>query len=201
MVSNADHGTRPTVGRPRDGVLTQRILQAAREELATAGVDNFSIRQVAQRAGVTRKAVVTRWSDAEELLRDALGAIDELQFEATGDLSRDLTELGALFISGLESGALDLQLRVTADAIDHPEVYAELQRRVEKPMSRALAHTFKAAQESGQVRDGDVTWLVRAFVGALLATTFGQPGRAVPSAADLAELVAEMRAWAMSRVD
>ncbi|EHB50325.1 regulatory protein TetR [Mycolicibacterium rhodesiae JS60] len=182
-------------------MLTERILQAAREELATAGVDNFSIRQVAQRAGVTRKAVTARWGDAEELLRAALGAIDELQFDPTGDLSRDLTELGALFISGLESGALDLQLRVTADAIDHPGVYAELQRRVEEPMSRALARAFRAAQKSGQVRDGDVTWLVRAFVGSLLATTFGQPERAVPSSADLTELIGEIRKWAAPQAE
>ncbi|WP_059022333.1 TetR/AcrR family transcriptional regulator [Mycobacterium sp. M26] len=195
-MGTADHATRPSVGRPRDGALTQRILQAARQELAIAGVDNFSIRQVAQRAGVTRKAVAARWSNAEELLRAALGAIDELQFEPTGDLASDLMELGALFISGLESGALDLQLRVTADAFDHPEIYAELQRRVERPMSHALTRAFKAAQKSGQVRSGDVTWLVRAFVGALLATTFGQPGRSAPSTADLAELVAEMRTWA-----
>ncbi|EID11755.1 TetR/AcrR family transcriptional regulator [Mycolicibacterium phlei] len=183
------------VGRPRDETLTRRILDAAREELTAAGVDGFSIRQVARRAQVTRKAVAVRWSSAEELLLDAMGAIDELTFEPTGDLERDLTELGRKFIAGLESGALDLQLRVTADAPQHPEVYASLQQHVLLPMSRALVATFKAAQVSGQVREGDISWLVRGFVGALLAQTFQLPGRAAPSEEDLRELVAEIKRW------
>ncbi len=183
------------MGRPRDETLTRRILDAAREELTAAGVDGFSIRQVARRAQVTRKAVAVRWSSAEELLLDAMGAIDELTFEPTGDLERDLTELGRKFIAGLESGALDLQLRVTADAPQHPEVYASLQQHVLLPMSRALVATFKAAQVSGQVREGDISWLVRGFVGALLAQTFQLPGRAAPSEEDLRELVAEIKRW------
>jgi AcrR family transcriptional regulator len=183
------------VGRPRDEALTARILDAARQELAAVGVDGFSVRQVARRAQVTRKAIMGRWPTADGLLHDALGAIDELQFEPTGDLATDLTELGELFIAGLRSGALDLQLRVTADAPEHPQVYDILRRHVEEPMSRALGKAFRAAQDSGQVRGGDVAWLIRGFVGALLARTFQQPRRVPPSSVDLQELVAEMQQW------
>ncbi|MCV7282399.1 TetR/AcrR family transcriptional regulator [Mycolicibacterium flavescens] len=182
-------------GRPRDEALTGRILDAARDELTAAGVDGFSIRQVARRAGVTRKAVTARWAGADELLHDAMGAIDELEFEPTGDLERDLTELGRKFIDGLASGALDLQLRVTADAPQHPEVYEALQQHVLLPMSRALVAAFKSAQTSGQVRDGDISWLVRGFVGALLAQTFQLPGRVAPSEQDLRELIVEVKRW------
>ncbi|MEP9417070.1 TetR/AcrR family transcriptional regulator [Gordonia sp. VNQ95] len=198
-MSTVETGARAPVGRPRDEALTRRILAAARQELAAAGVENFSVRQVAARANVTRKAVAARWPSADELLRAAVGVIDEVEFVASGDLATDLTELGTVFISRLKSEALDVQLRVTADAIEHPEVYAELQRRVEKPMSRALTQAFKAAQESGQMRPGDITWFVRAFVGALLATAFGQPGRAAPSSDDLDQLVAEVTKWAAVR--
>lgn len=194
MTTASNDGSK-RVGRPRDEVLTRRILDAARDELTAAGVDGFSIRQVARRAEVTRKAVAARWSSADELLHDAMGAIDELEFEPTGDLERDLTELGRTFIAGLESGALDLQLRVTADAPQHPEVYAALQQHVLLPMSHALVAAFKAAQASGQVRDGDIAWLVRGFVGALLSQTFQLPQRAAPSEADLRELVAEVKKW------
>jgi AcrR family transcriptional regulator len=195
-VTTADIERPNRAGRPRSQALTQRILAAAREELATVGVDSFSIRQVARRADVSRKAVAARWPRAHDLLRDALGAIDELEFEPSGDLGNDLLELGQLFIEGLESGALDLQLRVTAEAPQHPEVYGELQRHVLEPMSQALMRAFHAAQRSGQVRDGKVTWLVRAFVGALLARTFQRPGRAAPTTSDLKELVAELQRWA-----
>ena len=194
-MTSANGGAQNRLGRPRDEALTARILSAARQEVAAAGVEGFSIRQVARRAQVTRKAVIARWPSAIELLHDAMGAIDELRFEPTGDLAEDLTELGEVFIAGLTSGALDLQLRVTADASEHPEVYGELQRHVLEPMSHALVCAFRAAQDTGQVRRGDVAWLVRAFVGALLSRTFQQSGRAAPSSADLQELVAEIGQW------
>lgn len=194
-MTTADDGARNRVGRPRDETLTARIVEAARDELAAVGVDGFSVRQVARRAGVTRKAIASRWPDAGQLLNDALGAIDDLRFEPTGDLTADLTVLGELFIAGLSSGALDLQLRVTADAPEHPEVYEALQTHVQEPMSHAVVRAFKAAQSSGQVRDGDVTWLVRGFVGALLARTFQGPERTWPSSQELRELVAEVRMW------
>ncbi|MET7772521.1 TetR/AcrR family transcriptional regulator [Nocardia sp. NPDC005366] len=186
-------------GRPRDESLTPRILDAARKELAASGVEGFSIRQVALRAGVTRKAVAGRWSSADELLLEAMGAIDALRFEPTGDLEKDLTALGELFIASLSSGALDLQLRVTADSSQYPEVYARLQKHVLAPMSDALVAAFRAAQETGQVREGSVSWLVRAFVGALLSRTFQRAGRAAPTARDLAELVAEIRQWSVPK--
>ncbi|QRY42663.1 TetR/AcrR family transcriptional regulator [Mycolicibacterium boenickei] len=194
-MTTADEGARNRVGRPRDEALTERIIEAARDELAAAGVDGFSVRQVARRAGVTRKAVTSRWPEPGQLLNDALGAIDDLTFEPTGDLSADLTRLGESFIAGLASGALDLQLRVTADAPQHPEVYEALQTHVQEPMSHAVVRAFKAAQLSGQVREGDVTWLVRGFVGALLARTFQGPHRASPSSHEVRELVAEVRLW------
>lgn len=186
-------------GRPRDGALTRRILDAARDELGAAGIEGFSIRQVALRAGVSRKSVTVRWAKSEDLLRDAMGAIDRPKFVPSGDLSTDLMELGTQFTDGLRSGALDLQLRVSADASQHPEVYAALQRHVLEPMSHALVAAFRAAQQSGQVRDGDVAWLVRAFVGALLARTFQQSDRAVPTSVDVAELVTEICCWAAPR--
>lgn len=186
-------------GRPRDESLTPRILDAARKELAASGVEGFSIRQVARRAGVTRKAVAGRWSSADDLLLEAMGAIDALRFEPTGDLEKDLTTLGELFIASLSSGALDLQLRVTADSSQHPEAYARLQKHVLAPMSDALVAAFRAAQQTGQVRGGSVSWLVRAFVGALLSRAFQRAGRAAPTAGDLAELVAEIRQWSEPR--
>ena len=186
-------------GRPRDGELTERILDAARNELAAAGIEGFSIRQVALRAGVSRKSVTVRWARSEDLLADAMGAVDMPKFVPSGDLSADLMHLGTQFADGLGSGALDLQLRVSADASRHPEVYAALQRHVLDPMSHALVAAFRAAQVAGQVREGDVAWLVRAFVGAMLARTFQHVDRKPPTTADVAELVEEIANWAAPR--
>ncbi|OLL20297.1 MULTISPECIES: TetR/AcrR family transcriptional regulator [unclassified Rhodococcus (in: high G+C Gram-positive bacteria)] len=183
-------------GRRRDESLTVRILEAAREEIATVGAADFSIRQVARRAEVSRKTITARWQNADELLLAAIGAIDLVEFEPTGDLESDLFTLGAMFVDGLRSDTLELQLRLTADAGKHPEAYSLLQRHVLEPRSRALAAALRAAQKTGQIRDGEVTWLVRAFFGALLSCTFQHPNRSSPSADELRELIAQMKSWA-----
>lgn len=183
-------------GRPVDESLRPRILTAARAELADAGIDGFSVRRVAARAGVSRNAITARWSTAESLLKDSLGEIASMEFESSGDLRSDLLTLGTRFVDGLASGALDIQLRVAADAPRHPELYQRLQSRVLQPMSDGLVSAFTSAQEAGQIGQGDVTWLVRAFVGAILARTFQRPGRAAPSDRDLRELVDEVVRWA-----
>ncbi len=184
-----------TRGRPKDESLRPRILDAAREELADAGVEGFSIRRVAARAGVSRNAVAARWSSTESLLEDALGEIATFTFETSGDLHTDLLTLGARFIDNLASGSLDIQLRVAADAQRHPDTFARLQQRVLQPMSEALVAAFESAQQSGQIQPGEVTWLVRAFVGAILARTFQRQDREVPTTTDLRELVDEVLRW------
>ena len=188
----------PSRGRRPDETLTPRILQAAREELAQVGAAGFSIRQVASRAGVSRNAIAARWSSTDELLRDALGDISALEFETSGDLAADLRLLGRQFIAGLESGVLEIQLRVAADAERHPETYARMQERVLAPMSEELVSAFRSAQHRGQMTPGDVSWLVRAFVGAILARTFQGSGLTVPTPGELAELVSQVVRWARS---
>lgn len=183
-------------GRRRDEALTARILEAAREEIATAGAADFSIRQVARRAEVSRKTIAARWKNSDELLLAAIGAIDLVRFEPTGDLDNDLFTLGTMFIEGLRAETLNLQLRLTADAGKHPEAYSLLQQHVLEPRSRALAAALKAAQQAGQIHEGDVTWLVRAFFGALLSCTFQHPDRSSPSNDELRSLIAQIRSWA-----
>ena len=183
-------------GRPRDETLTPRILRAARDELGEAGIEGFSVRRVAARSGVSRNAISSRWPTVDLLLQDTLGEIAMLHFEPTGHLRSDLRVLGEKFVAGLDSGALDIQLRVAADAKRHPDAFARMQARVLQPMSDALVATFDAAQRAGEVHDGDTAWLVRAFVGAILARTFQRPGRSAMSTADLDELIDHVVRWA-----
>ncbi|WP_213575713.1 hypothetical protein [Rhodococcus sp. USK13] len=89
----------------------------------------------------------------------------------------------------------ELQLRLTADAGMHPEAYSLLQRHVLEPRSRSCRYT-SSRQQTGQIRDGEVTWLVRAFFGALLSCTFQHPNRSSPSTDELRELIAQMKSWA-----
>ncbi|WP_372347917.1 hypothetical protein [Streptomyces sp. KL116D] len=66
------------------------MLQAARDELAER-VAAFSMRGVAQRAGVSRPSLLLRWHDADTLIVDALDSLELPELPSLpGVLEQDL---------------------------------------------------------------------------------------------------------------
>src|SRR5919106_6443524 len=83
--------TSPAGGRPRDAALDERILAAAREQLAEHGYQGLSIGAVARAAGTTRPSVYLRFAGKEDLATAAIAGMsvaDPLQ--VTDDLHSDL---------------------------------------------------------------------------------------------------------------
>src|SRR5918999_6517473 len=83
--------TSPAGGRPRDEALNERILAAAREQLAEHGYQGLSIGAGARAAGTTRPSVYLRFAGKEDLATAAIAGMsvaDPLQ--VTDDLHADL---------------------------------------------------------------------------------------------------------------
>lgn len=59
-------------GRPRDGSIDDRVLEATRELLSEGGFQQLSMRLVAQRSGVTRASLTRRWPSKAALVIDAV---------------------------------------------------------------------------------------------------------------------------------
>lgn len=82
MTDEQDDGfgeQRSNPGRPRDGHLNSRVLDATRASLAEVGWERTSIRGVAERSGVSRPAIARRWpSKAHLVLESILGATPDL---------------------------------------------------------------------------------------------------------------------------
>src|SRR4051812_28269102 len=88
-------------GRPRDPELDERVVAAVRELLVEAGWEGTTVRQVAERSGVSRPAIARRWpSKAQLVFESLLGPEPDLTAFATVDREG--------WIDGVVDGAFDL---------------------------------------------------------------------------------------------
>jgi hypothetical protein len=73
--TKARRATKPPSKPPlvRGEAVVQKILEAAREELATVGYRGFRIEEVAARAEVNKTTIYRRWPAKADLVREALG--------------------------------------------------------------------------------------------------------------------------------
>lgn len=83
-------------GRPRDPEVGARVLQAALEVYGRLGAAGFSVDAVAKAAGASKATIYRRWSDADDLLVDALQrALPQEPAIDTGSVRQDLITLTA----------------------------------------------------------------------------------------------------------
>jgi AcrR family transcriptional regulator len=85
-------------GRPRDPLIDERVLGAARELLATKGMAGTTIQAIARLAEVRPNAIYRRWSTRIELIEEAIfPGFDTVAFHPTGKLEADLHRLVAAY--------------------------------------------------------------------------------------------------------
>ncbi|SNQ49323.1 Transcriptional regulator, TetR family (fragment) [Frankia canadensis] len=163
-------------GRPRDPTYDERVLAAARDELADQGVGRFSLRQVAKRANVPRTSIALRWPDWRSLVIAALDVwTDPPPGHDTGSLRGDLLLLAEDLLVVLEQPNLGLHLRLGADAARHPDLWELYLARTIRPRLRGVRIAFERAAARGEIgADVDAAWETDAFVGALLMRTMGR---------------------------
>lgn len=177
-------GTAARAGRPRNPSIEERVLRAAREELAEIGTEGFSMRRVARRARVARPSMALRWPDADALIVDALDDIGEIpEPEPTGSLRGDLIALLDALSDTFASPLIELQMRLVADARRHPELLARFQDRVMKTGAARFQRALTQAVERGDLpSDADRELLADALIGVLLVRTMASPRRRPPGA-------------------
>ncbi|MXP23471.1 TetR family transcriptional regulator [Gordonia sp. HNM0687] len=169
-------------GRPRDPHVNDRLLEAARNELAERGVAAFSMRRVAERAGVSRPSLLLRWPDADSLIVDALDslALPDLP-NLPGRLEDDLIVLVDLVAEQFGSAMLDLQMRMVTEARAHPGLLERFQERVIKPTAARFDEVLSAAIDRGELSPAtDRALLADGIIGVLLIRTSASKDRRPP---------------------
>ena len=151
----ADTDTSPTLGRPRDGELDARVLDAARRSLVDLGWEGTSVRGIAQRSGVSRPAIARRWPSKAHLVLEAiLGATPDMEPFADVDLDG--------WISAVVEGSFALydrpEVRAAAPGLlatlrDHDDIRAALWQGFTQPAAALLSDLSAGPASDGASSD------------------------------------------------
>ncbi|BBX17068.1 TetR family transcriptional regulator [Mycolicibacterium duvalii] len=146
------HGTE-TRGRPRNPLATDRIMAAALDEYARHGWSGFSMRGVAQAAGVGKSSLYLRWSSKEQLLVDSVvaGAAHLADQPDSGSLYDDViawaTDLFEYFLDPAGWTAM----RITVDAVAGTAILDDIRQRVTQPLIETSTTIFRRALRRGEI--------------------------------------------------
>ena len=156
-------------GRPRDRAVDERILRAAVQEIADAGVDAFSMSNCARRAHVSKPSIYLRWSNAEELITDALASVATWpEVPDLGSLEAELTLLTKSFGGAETWSNIQLLMRFAGEAERHPQMFKAYQEGTVVLGTKRVTEVFTRARTRGELpRRADPRVLAIAFMGAL----------------------------------
>jgi AcrR family transcriptional regulator len=181
-------------GRPRSADADQRIRAAAAELLAECGYREFSMEEVARRAGVGKQTVYRRWPGRAFLLFEvAIGTVDALAdvVPDTGSLAGDLAVVARHQASGLSRPEVAETLRgILADALTEPPLARQLIERIVAPRLEALTSVARRAQDRGELADTDPTVIAQTLGSASLLYYVLLGGSDPGFAQSVAELIA-----------
>jgi AcrR family transcriptional regulator len=180
-------------GRPRSEEAHRAILDAVIELLPEHGLKGLTIEAVAARAGVGKTTIYRRWSTKNELIVEAIGRLRPPGPPSdTGSLMGDLSALVALQRERLEASQLPRVIpRVLGEALEEPELHAEIVASAVKPIRDVLAELVRRGIDRGELReDLDVEAMVDVLhaipvykllmAGGAMDAVAGVPERIVP---------------------
>ena len=181
-------------GRPRSEEAHRAILAAVIDLLPQHGLKGLTIEAVAAHAGVGKTTIYRRWATKNELIVEAL---EHLRPEGpppdTGSLVGDLQALVGLQRRRLETSQLPrIMPQVLGEAMDDPELHAEIVARAVLPIRAALTELVRRGIERGELRpDLDVDAVVD-LLHAVPVYRLLMSGGVMDSIADMPERVAPL---------
>ncbi|PPJ19180.1 TetR family transcriptional regulator [Nocardia nova] len=186
--------TAPARGRPRDPGIEARVFVAVQTVYWETGWSGFTIDAVAKTAGVGRAAIYRRWPTKIQLLIAALEQLSPLHDPIdTGTTRGDLKELTLQLLTGYQSQAGLIALRVALDARVFPELLEPLTRTISASRFATTRDIVRRAIDRGDLpATTNITTLLEMLTGAALShilfshKVIGPPG---PDAAYIERLV------------
>lgn len=177
MTSNptaVDHGT--SAGKPRgpyakSAEVREKILEACIEVFSESGFHGATMRDIAQRAGISQTGLNHHFPDKADLLVQVLAARARQQEALIGTVSkRDFfdAQLSVIRDNEHRPGMLELHSTISAEAtsVDHPA--HELYRKRYDDLRQYLTSAFELLREEGDLDSpAPVSALANLFVGAL----------------------------------
>jgi AcrR family transcriptional regulator len=144
-------GLRPVGRGPK---VRAAVLAAATSELQEVGFTDFSIDNVARRAGVNKTTIYRRWKDRETLIVEALSELMtiEIPIADTGSIEKDLRHYADSLIVVLNSALGRALASIALAARTVPEIADVMHRFLDDRFQRAEPMVLRAI-ERGQLPD------------------------------------------------
>lgn len=163
----------PSRGRPRSTSSREAILRAVRELLLADGYLRLTIEAVASRAGVSKATIYRWWQTKGELVLEA--AQDEISIGVvpeTGDARRDIEAAIGQLVETFSRPLASIVIFAAITTGGNDPVMAQIFReKYVYPWRRSAADALARAMAAGQVREGDVQFLLDVIVGTVFQRT------------------------------
>ncbi|WP_087009132.1 TetR/AcrR family transcriptional regulator [Brevibacterium yomogidense] len=161
---------KPALGRPRELRIDHAVLREALVEISTRGLRNLRITAIADRAGVSKASIYSRWPTRECLITAALTVDNFVATKpCTGTLRGDLRYIISQWAEMYRDPVmLNLFTQLDADRSHYPEIVETYVQKVRSPANKAVEDVISTARDRGELRDGvDIGVTARVIVGSL----------------------------------
>jgi AcrR family transcriptional regulator len=146
-----------TRGRPRSEEAKRAILDTALQLCARDGYHQFTIKALADKAGVGRQTVYRWWPDKAQVLLDALIDLRERElpkrFRETGETLRDVENVLVLTFELTHEVTGKALIGLMSDAQSDPDLSQRLQHTVIGPRRDALRAILQRGVDAGKLSE------------------------------------------------
>jgi AcrR family transcriptional regulator len=180
-------------GRPRSEQADRAIIEAVLSLFAESGPEGLCIEKVAALAGVGKATIYRRWPGKEDLLLDALAAMQVPLPEPKGKSVR--ADLVALLEAMCKEAADPRRARLfgllQGEGAKYPRLLARYMEAVVEPRREVVRSVLRRGVATGELREGtDVDAALFMLSGAVLAR--GRFGRERPESGYAKRIVEEL---------
>ena len=170
-------------GRPRSERADRAIIEAALSVFAESGTEGLCIERVAARAGVGKATIYRRWPGKEDLLLDAIGALQNPLPEPAGESVRQ--DLVVILNAMRDSVADPRRAREFAlllgEGAKYPRLMARYVETMLEPRREVIRSVLRRGVAAGDLRpDTDIEVALFMLTGAVLARGKYDPGSFPP---------------------
>jgi AcrR family transcriptional regulator len=159
-------------GRPRSERAERAIIDAALSVFAESGTEGLCIEKVAARAGVGKATIYRRWPGKEDLLLDAIGALQAPLPELAGRSVREdlVAVLGAMRDAVADPRRAREFALLLGEGAKYPRLMARYVETMLEPRREVVRSVLRRGVASGELRAGtDVEVAMFMLTGAVLA--------------------------------
>jgi len=182
VTSDAGQGRRRP-GRPRSERADRAIIDAALSVFAESGIEGLCIETVAARAGVGKATIYRRWPGKEDLLLDAIGALQAPLPEPAG---RSVREDLVMVLSAMRDAVADPRrvrefALLLGEGAKYPRLMARYVETMLEPRREVIRSVLRRGIATGELRAGaDIEAALFMLTGAVIARGKYDPGSMPP---------------------